>query len=53
MDGKQTDTTKHDHATGYWIKNTRIPHDSRNYNIYVSVDKIIIIIMMMMIIIRK
>ena len=33
MDGKRTDTTKHDHATDYWIKNTRILQDSRNYNI--------------------
>ena len=52
MDGKRTDTTKHDHATDYCINNTRIPQDSRNYNIKVSVDKIIIM-MMMIIIIRK
>ena len=25
MDGKRTNTTKHDHATDYGIKNTRIP----------------------------
>ena len=25
MDGKRTDTTKHDHATDYLIKNARIP----------------------------